>query len=113
MTTKDTGSQAETAAAMYLQRNGYEVVERNFKTPRCEIDIIAQKGRCLYFVEVKYRQSGRQGLGFEYITARKLEHMQRAAETWLQAHQWTGEVTLSAIEVTADYEVADFIESLA
>ena len=113
MTTKDTGSQAETAAAMYLQRNAYEVLERNFKTPRCEIDIIARKGRCLYFVEVKYRQSARQGAGFEYITRRKLEHMQRAAELWLQTHSWAGEVTLSAIEVTADYEVTDFIESLA
>lgn len=113
MTTKETGNMGETTAAAYLRSNGYEVLERNFKTPRCEIDIIARKGRCLYFVEVKYRQSERQGSGFDYITSRKLEHMQRAAELWLQTHQWKGEVTLSAVEVGAGYEVTDFIESLA
>lgn len=107
------GALGEAAAAEYLELHKFAIVERNFKTPRCEIDIIARKGRCLYFVEVKYRQSERQGSGFDYITSRKLEHMQRAAELWLQTHPWAGEVTLSAIEVTANYEVTDFIESLA
>lgn len=113
MSAPQSGVLGETAAAEYLQRHGFIVVERNFKTPRCEIDIIARKGRCLYFVEVKYRASDRQGSGLEYVTAQKLERMQRAAELWLQQHQWRDEVTLSAIEVAADYEVTTFIESLA
>ena len=110
MNAPQTGALGEAAAAKYLEDKGFKVIERNFKTPRCEIDIIASKKRCLYFVEVKYRQSARQGSGFDYITPKKLEHMQRAAELWLQEHQWRDEVTLSAIEVTDDYEVASFIE---
>lgn len=113
MSAPQSGSLGEAAAAVYLERHGFTIIERNFKTPRCEIDIIARKGNCLYFVEVKYRASNRQGGGLEYITATKLEHMRRAAEVWLQQQTWRGEVTLSAIEVTANYEVADFIESLA
>jgi len=113
MNAPQTGALGETAAAEYLERQGFKIIERNFKTPRCEIDIIASKKRCLYFVEVKYRQSARQGSGFDYITSKKLEHMKRAAELWLQEHEWNGEVTLSAVEVGSGYEVVDFIESLA
>ena len=112
MANKDTGNAAETAAAQHLERSGYTIVARNFRTPRCEIDIIAKKGNCLYFVEVKYRQSDRQGSGLDYITHAKRHHMERAAELWLQANRWHGEVTLSAIEVTADYAVGEFIESI-
>jgi len=113
MSATETGAAGEQAAAEYLVRHGFRILERNFRTPRCEIDIITRKENCLYFVEVKYRSSDRQGSGFEYVTAKKLQHMQRAAELWLQTHRWRGEVTLSAIEVAANYEVAEFIESIA
>ena len=112
MSSTQIGAAGEQAAAEYLMRHGFRVLERNFKTPRCEIDIIAQKGNCLYFVEVKYRSSDRQGSGLEYVTSRKRYHMQRAAELWLQAHNWRGEMTLSAIEVTSGNEVTGFVESV-
>ena len=112
MNTSNTGSAGEQAAAEYLIRNGFEIIERNFKTPRCEIDIIAHKDRRLYFVEVKFRRSDQQGGGLDYVTGQKRLRMQRASEIWLQGHDWRGEVTLSAIEVGTDYEVTDFIESI-
>ena len=112
MNSTQTGAAGEQAAAEYLARQGFRVLERNFKTPRCEIDIIAQKDDSLYFVEVKYRGSARQGTGLEYVTPQKLHRMERAAELWLQAHRWHGETMLSAIEVTAGNEVTDFIESI-
>ena len=113
MNTTKTGNQGEQAAVEYLGCQGFEVLERNFKTPQCEIDIVARKSNCLYFVEVKYRRSDQQGGGFEAITAKKLRQMARAATIWQQAHAWHGEVTLAAIEVASDYEVTEFIESLA
>ena len=112
MSASRTGSEAETAAAEHLTREGFTVIERNFRTPRCEVDIIAKKGRCLYFVEVKYRRSDRHGSGLDYITPTKRRRMERAAELWLQTHDWRGEVTLSAIEVTSDFAVGEFIESV-
>lgn len=113
MSLPTSGAQAETAACEYLVRQGFEVVERNFKTPRCEIDIIARKRACLYFVEVKYRSRANQGNGLDYITSQKLRQMHYAAETWLQNRQWRGETTLAAIEVAADFEVTEFIESIS
>lgn len=112
MNTTEAGTRAEQAAAEFLARQGYDVLERNFKTPRCEIDIVARKNKCLYFVEVKYRSSDRQGGGLEAVTYKKRSQMSRATEIWLQTHQWHGELALSAIEVAANYEVTEFIESI-
>lgn len=112
MSAPQSGATAEVTAAEYLERQGFKVIERNYRTPRCEIDIIAQKGKCLYFVEVKYRARDTQGSGLEYVTARKRQQMAYAAETWLSEHDWSGEVVLSAIEVAADFRVTEFIESI-
>jgi len=112
MNTSRVGSAGEQAASAFLVRQGFEVLECNFKTPRCEIDIIARKRDCLYFVEVKYRQNDYQGGGLDAITTKKQLQMRRAAEIWLQSHPWHGEMTLSAIEVSANYEVTEFIESI-
>ena len=49
------GRQAEDRAAAFLQAQGYEILQRNFRGGRGEIDIICRKGGVIYFVEVKYR----------------------------------------------------------
>lgn len=106
------GNRAEDEAANYLQHQGYEVVDRNWKTKWCEIDIIAMKRQVMYFVEVKYRKSSRQGGGIAAITPRKLNQMQFAAKLWLHQH---GEIDarLSVVEVTGEsFEVTQLIESV-
>ena len=54
MKTTAVGQQAESAVAEELKRQGYKILDRNWKTTVCEIDIIAKKSRIIYFVEVKY-----------------------------------------------------------
>jgi uncharacterized protein (TIGR00252 family) len=113
MTTFATGRRAEAAAAEYLKARGFEIIQQNYRTRYCEIDIVAAKAGITYFVEVKYRRNRNQGSGLEYITQRKLEQMQLAAEYWVQEHEHTGEHQLAAIEVNGDsYDIAAFIESL-
>ncbi len=107
-----TGDHAETVAAAYLQSRGYRIVDRNWRTPLCEIDIIAEKDNIKFFVEVKYRGSDRQGGGLEYITKRKLKQMEFAARCWVQDNNWKYDYSLSAIEVTADFTVTEFIETI-
>lgn len=82
-TMKHIGNTAETIAASWLEKEGYAVVDRNWKTRFCEIDIIASKGDCLYFVEVKHRKSMKQGGGMAAITDRKLRQMRFAASLYL------------------------------
>lgn len=80
------GQAAELAAMEYLQQKGHVMVERNWKTKRCEIDIVSRRGQKLYFTEVKYRKTDRQGGGFAAITPTKLRQMKFAAECYLHGH---------------------------
>lgn len=112
MSTTSTGGHAESVAAEYLTAHGFVILERNFRTPRCEIDIVAKKGKCVYFVEVKYRSHAAQGSGLEYVTPKKQKQMHYAAEVWMAERDWPGEAVLSAIEVDRNFTVTEFIESI-
>lgn len=98
------GHRAEDAAEAFLLRQGYRIIERNWKTKWCEIDIIVEKKGIIHFVEVKHRLSGRQGSGLDYITPKKLRQMTFAARLWLVDRPEQGQ--LAAISLTGpDYEV--------
>lgn len=113
MKTVFTGQRAETAAAAFLKKSGFKIIDRNWRTRWCEIDIIASRNNMLNFVEVKYRQTGRQGLGLDYITPNKLRQMRFAAEYWVLENEWDGDFQLAAVEVYGDdFTVTDFIETI-
>lgn len=78
------GSRAEGKVAEYLVGLGHEIVERNFKTKFCEIDIVSLYGDALYFTEVKYRKSDYAGGGLAAITAEKIKRMKFAVEMFLK-----------------------------
>jgi ribonuclease HII len=80
VTTKQIGDNAETIAAKYLVSVGHEILERNWKTKFCEIDIVSRKDDTIYFVEVKYRRTQIQGGGLAAITHRKRQQMRFAAD---------------------------------
>lgn len=82
--TKNIGDTAKTAAVEYLHRHGFNVLQRNWKTRWCEIDIVAQKEGRIYFVEVKYRKKADQGGGIADTTPTKKRQMKFAAERWMQ-----------------------------
>lgn len=108
------GSVAEQKAAEYLVNRGFVVIERNWKTKWCEIDIVAHKDSRLHFIEVKYRRGRTSGDGLAAITLKKQRQMRFSAELWLSSHQReyrvAQEVVLSAISLSGDYEVEEFIE---
>jgi len=85
-TTKQIGDSGEQRATLFLESLGHMVVERNWKTKWCEIDIISLFADTLYFVEVKYRKNSNGGSGFEAITKTKLKQMTFAAEYYQAAH---------------------------
>lgn len=81
-TAKQTGNLAEDIAAQYLQILGHEILERNWKTKYCEVDIISEKNGTIFFTEVKYRRQPRQGGGLAAITPMKLRQMHFAARIY-------------------------------
>lgn len=99
--TSKIGRFAEEAAAHYLERRGYTIIERNWKTKWCDIDIVAMQRGIVYFVEVKYRRSARQGGGIAAITPKKLNQMRFAAKLWLHSHG-EQDARLGVIEVTGE-----------
>lgn len=105
MTNYSAGHAAEKRAAEYLTERGYKIRQLNWKTRWCEIDIVAEKDGAIFFVEVKYRRNTKQGHGLDYITAKKLQQMEFAAELWVSQHRWGGDYALAGLGVDGtDYE---------
>lgn len=99
MFTSDLGREAEKRVAIYLKKQGHKIVEQNWRTRWCEIDVISTYEGCVYFTEVKFRGSSEWGSGFDYITPQKMQQMRFAAEFWLHKNDWSNESCLQAAEV--------------
>ena len=78
------GAWGEDRAADYLCQQGMKIIERNFRTPVGEIDIIAGNRKFLVFVEVKTRRSTAFGTPQEAVGARKQRQIIRTAHWYLQ-----------------------------
>jgi putative endonuclease len=78
-----TGGDAEERAARFLTSRGLRIVERNYRTRMGEIDLIAQDGATLVFVEVRLRSSARFGGALGSIDARKRARIIAAARHYL------------------------------
>lgn len=73
----------EDLATTFLEREGYKILERNYRFERGEIDIIAMDGNELVFVEVKTRETEAFGAPEESITSFKEEQLKKVAEGYL------------------------------
>jgi putative endonuclease len=113
MTSFETGRRAEAVAADFLRRKGCTLIAQNWRTRYCEIDIVAQRGAVVYFCEVKYRRTARQGSGLEYVTAQKVRQMRLSARHWLYENKWRGTCQLCAIEVSgSDFRITNVVKDI-
>jgi len=78
------GKEGEAIAVRFLRRNGYRIVQKNYRTPIGEIDIIARDGDTLVFIEVKTRESLRYGPPFESVNSRKRLKITKVATLYLK-----------------------------
>lgn len=79
----DLGKLGEEQAAARLKKEGYRVLARNYRNTFGEIDIIAQDGKTLCFIEVRTRTKDWHGHPFESISAVKQRKIIRAARAYL------------------------------
>ena len=79
-----TGKEGEKIAAAYLKKNGYEIIEINFRCPIGEIDIVAKEKNDLVFVEVKTRKSIELGYPEQAVGMRKQKKMSQLALWYMQ-----------------------------
>lgn len=83
---KELGARGESAAARFLRRRGYEIIERNWTCFAGEVDIIAANGEALVFVEVKTRSGVRKGFPSEAVDRAKRDRYERIALAYVQSH---------------------------
>ncbi len=77
------GKAAEELACAHLESRGFRILERNFTTRFGEIDIVAQRGKTVFFVEVRSSEGFMHPL--ESITAKKLKNLWRAIQIYARA----------------------------
>lgn len=80
------GAWGEEKAARFLRQQGYEILERNYRCPYGEIDLIALDGDFLVFVEVRLRSSFFHGRPEETVDKRKQRKLYATGEWYLQRH---------------------------
>ena len=84
---KSLGKAGEELAERYLKRQGYAIVERNYRCPLGEIDLIAIDKRAVVFVEVKTRRVDTSGAPVESVNAAKQRRLKRAALHYLNRYR--------------------------
>jgi putative endonuclease len=100
---KRLGQRGEGLAAAYLEKRGYVVRERNWRCLAGEMDIVAEDGDCLVFVEVRTRRGRKYGSPEESVTRAKQAKLVEVAQTYLQEHGWDGDwrIDVVAVEMTS------------
>ena len=81
---KDIGQSGEDYATEHIKQAGLTILQRNYRCPLGEMDIIAREGLQLVFVEVRTRSSGRCGWGEETITPQKRARLNRIASHYIK-----------------------------
>jgi putative endonuclease len=80
------GARGERLAAQWYERNGYEVLDRNWRCRDGELDIVARCGGIIIFSEVKTRSSNAYGSPAEAVGIAKQRRIRRLAMQWMRAH---------------------------
>ncbi len=98
---QELGRRGEALARVRLESLGYSIIDSNFRTRAGEIDLVAERGGAIVFVEVRARSGPSMGLPEESITPSKRRHLIAAAQQYLQMRhmgdrQWR--IDLVAVE---------------
>lgn len=97
---KNVGNYGERIACEYLEKQGYNIIDRNFFTRNAEIDIIAINKDEYVFIEVKTRLSKKYGSPVEAVDKNKIKHITNAAKYYIyKNHLENKNIRFDVIEV--------------
>ncbi|OGK52535.1 hypothetical protein A2970_01120 [Candidatus Roizmanbacteria bacterium RIFCSPLOWO2_01_FULL_44_13] len=110
---KKTGNQGELDATVYLKGQGFSIIQKNYRTRFGEIDIVAEKNKTLYFIEVKTRSNDSKGKPYESINFYKLTHLKRASDMFLLQNNYKNyKLKLALISILRDRGEISFFDDL-
>lgn len=96
------GKDGEEQAARYLSEKGYAILQRNWRTGRHEIDIIAKDGETCVFVEVKTRRDTEFGTPEDAVSNRKIRSIIMAADNYIKTKALDDPVRFDVIAIISD-----------
>ena len=100
----DKGKFGEMMATMYLEKQEYEIVERNFRCRLGEVDIICKKNNQIIFVEVKTRTSENFGAPSEAVNKDKKNKIRKVAALYMMSEKITNyQVKFDVIEISVNH----------
>lgn len=94
-----TGTSGENLAADYFRQHGFDVVARNYRYRKGEIDLIVQRGNWLVFVEVKTRHSDAFGMPETFVSDRQRRKIFEVAEEFIYSRDWKGHIRFDIVSV--------------
>lgn len=100
--TQQTGQAGEQVAAEWLHANGFELLHRNWRSGRYELDIIARRRGVVHFVEVKTRRAGSLTSPEEAVTPAKCAALMRAAQAYVAEYGIEEELQFDLIAVQGE-----------
>ena len=95
----DLGNKGEQLAVDYLKEHHYEVLVRNYRFQKAEIDIIAQKDDILAVIEVKTRSSSYFGNPQDFVNKKKIELLLKATNHYIEVHDLDLEIRFDIIAI--------------
>lgn len=81
------GARGEDLAAAWYAAHGYRILDRNWRCPEGELDLVCRRGTTLVVCEVKARHGDRYGSPLDAVTTAKRRRVRRLAARWLRAHR--------------------------
>lgn len=99
MTHIELGQFGEELAANYLEKNGYHIVERNFRFKKNEIDIVALRNNTLIVCEVKTRETAEIGEPYKAVTRKKQKQIIVTADYYVKSKKLFIDVQFDIISI--------------
>lgn len=102
------GLRGEQLARAFLEEKGYQIADTNYRCPWGELDIVAQDGDDLAFVEVRTRRTSQYGEPEESLSASKQQHLVASCQHYLQQHDREGtswRIDLVCVRFTPDHRL--------
>ena len=93
------GNKGEQLAVSHLEKNGYTILERNYRFQKAEIDIIAQQENIVAIVEVKTRTSADFGNPEDFVSPKKVKLLVKAADEYITSNDLDVEVRFDIIAI--------------
>lgn len=106
----ESGKYGEKLAVEYLSQNGYEMIAVNWRYKYWEVDIIAQDGISLCFVEVKSRLGSQYGVPSEFVDVKKQKNLVQAADAYIDVSHYEGEIRFDIVSVYLESNKIELIK---